>query len=210
MSWSVLARTLVRRTPCVRSVRLGVVAAVFADFVASTVVVRHDDVLQEGRVLHTVYGHVTPAVAAGTSAAPSTTTEASTARAPPAPKPTAAAAARRLARLHDTCKLVWSSPLGGAACAREVFCMQALLKSAVTRAAGRPLHAHGASSHHGGWMMRRGEHSAALLLAKSGQDWPGVAGLNRTRLAVMARALGCGSARWEGKGWCTPAPLVRL
>ena len=98
----------------------------------------------------------------------------------------------------------------GAACAREVFCMQALLKSAVIRAAGRPLHAHGASSHHGGWMTRRGEHSAALLLAKSGQDWPGVAGLNRTRLAAMARALGCGSARWEGKGWCTPAPLVRL
>ena len=50
---------------CVRSIRPGVVAAVFADFVASTVLVRHDDVVREGRVLHTVWGHVTAAVAAG-------------------------------------------------------------------------------------------------------------------------------------------------
>ena len=33
---------------CVRSIRPGVVAAVFADFVASTVLVRHDDVVREG------------------------------------------------------------------------------------------------------------------------------------------------------------------
>ena len=50
---------------CVRSIRPGVVAAVFADFVASTVLVRHDDVVREGRVLHTVWGHGTAAGAAG-------------------------------------------------------------------------------------------------------------------------------------------------
>ena len=94
---------------------------------------------------------------------------------------------------------------GAPQCAREAFCLQASLKLEVLRTASRPLHAHGAIHHHGGVLTRRGEHSAMLLLARSGQEWAGVAGMNRTKLIAAAKALGCGAEKWEGAGWCAQA-----
>ena len=43
--------------PCVLP---GVVVASFADFIAKTVLVRHPAVQREGRILHSVYGHIAP------------------------------------------------------------------------------------------------------------------------------------------------------
>ena len=48
--------------PCLRS---GEVIAIFKDFIHSTLIVRHGDVIKAGRVLCSVFGHCVPAVRVG-------------------------------------------------------------------------------------------------------------------------------------------------
>ena len=64
-------------------------------------------------------------------------------------------------------------------CPRETFCMQAQLKQAVSKSAGR--------------------RAASLLFARSADT---VHAMNASRLDEVTKALGC-DARWEGPGWCS-------
>ena len=89
------------------------------------------------------------------------------------------------------------------ACPRELFCMQALLRREVVRAAK-----HGGAVAHGGAgalraSTRRAEVALSLLLGRSAE---GVGAMNTTRLAAAEVALGCHTAHWHGRGWCRPTP----